>query len=44
MTQVKFIRTIHENGRYWLFSSEAVQFWREQGAAVGETLAIAYCS
>lgn len=38
MTQVKFIRTTHENGRFRSFSSEAIRFWREHGATVGEVL------
>ncbi len=38
MTQVKFIRTTHENGRCRPFSSEVMQFWREHGEIVGEVL------
>lgn len=40
MTQVKFIRTTHENGRCRSFSPEAWQFWREHGAVVGEILRV----
>ena len=38
MTQVKFIRTTHEDGRCRPFPPEAWEFWREHGAAVGEVL------
>lgn len=38
MTQVKFIRTTHEDGRWQSFPPEACRFWREQGATVGEVL------
>lgn len=38
MTQVKFVRTTHVNGHYQSQSTEAMTFWREHGAIVGETL------
>jgi hypothetical protein len=38
MTQVTFIRTTHEDGRCRSFPAEAWEFWREQGATVGEVL------
>ncbi len=38
MTQVKFIRTTHENGRWRSFPTQAWQFWREYGAVVGEVV------
>ncbi len=38
MTQVKYIRTTHENGRFCPFPTEAYQFWREPGWIVGEVL------
>ena len=38
MTQVKFIRTTHEDGRCRSFPAEAWEFWREHGAIVGEML------
>ena len=38
MTQVKFVRTTHEDGRCRLFPPEAWEFWREHGVTVGEVL------
>lgn len=38
MTQVKFVRTTHEDGRCRSFPPEAWEFWREHGTAVGEVL------
>lgn len=38
MTQVKFIRTTHEDGHWRSFPPEAWEFWREHGAIVGEVL------
>ncbi len=38
MRQVKFVRTTHRNGRYRTFPTEALTFWREHGALVGEVL------
>jgi hypothetical protein len=40
MTQVMFIRTTHEDGRWRLFPPEAWQFWHEHGAVVGEVLRV----
>ncbi|HRQ42409.1 MAG TPA: hypothetical protein PLD25_31220 [Chloroflexota bacterium] len=38
MSYIRFIRTTHHKGCRRLFSDEATQFWREQGADVGEVL------
>ncbi len=38
MTQVKYIRTTHKNGRFRPFPNEAHQFWREHGWVIGEIL------
>ncbi len=38
MTRVKFVRTTHANGRCQSQSIEAMTFWQEHGAIVGETL------
>lgn len=38
MSQVKYVRATHENGRFRPFPNEAYQFWREQGWIVGEVL------
>jgi hypothetical protein len=38
MSCIRFIRTTHHNGIHRLFSAEALQFWREYGATVGEVL------
>jgi hypothetical protein len=35
---IQFIRSTHHEGYHRSFSAEAMQFWREQGAIVGETL------
>ncbi len=40
MAKVMFVRMTHENGRCRSFPPEAMQFWREYGAAVGEVLRI----
>lgn len=40
MTEVQFMRTTHEDGRFRSFSVEAMQFWREHGAIVGDVLRI----
>lgn len=38
MTQIKFVHTTHEDGRFRPFPTEAYQFWREHGWIVGEAL------
>lgn len=38
MTQVKFVLMAHENGRFRPFSAEAMRFWQEHGAVIGEAL------
>ena len=38
MSQVKYVRVTHENGRFRPSPTEAYQFWREQGWIVGEVL------
>lgn len=38
MSQIKFIRTTHKNGRFRPFPTEAYQFWREHGWIVGDVL------
>lgn len=38
MSQIKFIRSTHENGRFLPFPADAYQFWHEHGWIVGEVL------
>lgn len=38
MSYIRFIRTTHHNGHHRSFPTEAMQFWREHGTAVGEVL------
>jgi hypothetical protein len=38
MTYIQFIRVTHHEGYHRSFSAEAMQFWREHGAIVGEIL------
>lgn len=38
MSQVRYVRTTHENGRFLPFPTQAYQFWREYGWIVGEVL------
>jgi hypothetical protein len=38
MAYIQFIRVTHHEGCHRSFSDEAMQFWREHGAIVGETL------
>lgn len=38
MTCIRFIRSTHRNGRFQPFPPEAMRFWSDRGAIVGETL------
>lgn len=38
MSQLKFVRTTHLNGRFRPFPTEAYQFWQAHGWLVGEAL------
>lgn len=38
MSQIKFIRTTHEDGRFRPFPTAVNQFWRDHGWIVGDVL------
>jgi hypothetical protein len=38
MTYIQFARTTHHNGRFRSFPPDAMQFWCDHGAIVGEVL------
>ena len=38
MSQIAFIRSTHEDGRFRPYPTEAYQFWAEHGWLVGEVL------
>jgi len=38
MTITRFIRTTHENGTFRSFPPEVLEFWRMQGAIVGDVI------